>query len=209
MCPGWISDNKKAMKPINREKLLLASRSPRRKSLLEKIGIQLQIVPSSILEESIEIEKPGEYVQSLSFLKADDVSLSYPKDWVLGADTIVVVENRVLGKPESDAHAMEMLRLLSDRDHQVFTGFCIMNRQKKTVTGVVETRVWFKDLSQEEIQWYVDTREPFDKAGAYGIQGIGSFLVQRISGSYSNVVGLPVCEVVEALKTLNIIQMRT
>ncbi len=197
------------MKPINREKLLLASRSPRRKSLLEKIGIQLQIVPSSILEESIEIEKPGEYVQSLSFLKADDVSLSYPKDWVLGADTIVVVENRVLGKPESDAHAMEMLRLLSDRDHQVFTGFCIMNRQKKTVTGVVETRVWFKDLSQEEIQWYVDTREPFDKAGAYGIQGIGSFLVQRISGSYSNVVGLPVCEVVEALKTLNIIQMRT
>lgn len=101
---------------------------------------------------------------------------------------------------------MEMLRLLSDREHQVFTGFCIMNKHT-LIKKAVETRVWFKSLSDKEIRWYVSTREPFDKAGGYGIQGLGAFLVRKISGSYSNVVGLPVCEVVETLMTLKIIEM--
>ncbi|MFA5902660.1 MAG: Maf family protein, partial [Desulfobacula sp.] len=114
-----------------------------------------------------------------------------------------------LGKPESETHAMDMLRLLSNKEHHVFTGFCIMNKQKHTIVkNAVKTKVCFKNLSDQEIRWYVKTKEPFDKAGAYGIQGVGAFLVREIIGSYSNVVGLPVCEVVEALITLKVIEMR-
>ena len=197
------------MKPINLEKLLLASQSPRRRELLEQTGIELQIVPSDIDEENISIKNPVEYVEALSFMKAEKISRAYPDSWILGADTIVVIQNQILGKPESDHHAIEMLRLLSNREHTVFTGFCIMNKHKQTVIKTaVETRVWFKPLSDQEIKWYVSTKEPFDKAGAYGIQGQGAFLVRKIFGSYSNVVGLPVCEVIEALMELKIIEMR-
>nr|NJM04707.1 septum formation inhibitor Maf [Desulfobacula sp.] len=196
------------MKPINLEKLLLASRSPRRKELLEQTGIELEILPSDIDEEDIPIKNPVEYVKTLSFMKAEKVSTAYPDSWILGADTIVVIRDQILGKPESEHQAMEMLRLLSDREHLVFTGFCIMNQHKQAlIKTAVETRVWFKSLSDQEIRWYVSTREPFDKAGGYGIQGLGAFLVRKISGSYSNVVGLPVCEVVEALMELKIIEM--
>jgi septum formation protein len=197
------------MKPINLETLLLASQSPRRRELLEQTGIELEIVPSDIDEEDISIKNPVEYVKSLSFMKAEKIAKAYPDLWILGADTIVVLQDQILGKPESEHHAMEMLRLLSDREHLVFTGFCIMNKHKQTVIKTaVKTRVWFKSLSDQEIKWYVNTKEPFDKAGAYGIQGLGAFLVKKISGSYSNVVGLPVCEVIEALMELKIIEMR-
>ncbi len=197
------------MKPINLEKLLLASQSPRRRELLEQTGIELEIVPSDIDEEDISIKNPAEYVKALSFMKADKIAKAYPDLWILGADTIVVLQDQILGKPESEHHAMEMLRLLSDREHTVFTGFCIMNKHKQTVIkSAVETRVWFKPVSDQEIKWYVSTKEPFDKAGAYGIQGLGAFLVRKIFGSYSNVVGLPVCEVIEALMELKIIEMR-
>jgi septum formation protein len=197
------------MKPINLERLFLASQSPRRKGLLEQTGIELEIVPSDIDEEDISIKNPMEYVKTLSFMKAEKVSTAYPDSWILGADTIVVVRNQILGKPETEDQAMEMLRLLSGREHLVFTGFCIMNKHKQTaIKTAVETRVWFKSLSDQEIKWYVSTPEPFDKAGGYGIQGLGAFLVRKIFGSYSNVVGLPVCEVVEALMKLKIIEMR-
>jgi septum formation protein len=197
------------MKPINLEKLLLASQSPRRRELLEQTGIVLEIVPSDIDEQDISIKNPAEYVKALSFMKAEKISGVYPDSWILGADTIVVLQDQILGKPESEHHAMEMLRLLSNREHIVFTGFCIMNKHKQTVIkSDVETRVWFKPLSDQEIKWYVSTKEPFDKAGAYGIQGLGAFLVRKIFGSYSNVVGLPVCEVIEALMELKIIEMR-
>jgi septum formation protein len=197
------------MKPINLEKLLLASQSPRRRELLEQTGIELQIVPSDIDEEDISIKNPAEYVEALSFMKAEKIAKAYPDSWILGADTIVVLQDQILGKPESEHHAIEMLRLLSNREHRVFTGFCIMNKLKRAIIkNTVETRVWFKPLSDQEIKWYVDTKEPFDKAGAYGIQGLGAFLVRKIFGSYSNVVGLPVCEVIEALMELKIIEMR-
>lgn len=197
------------MKPINLEKLLLASQSPRRKDLLEQTGIELQVVPSDIDEENISIKNPAEYVKELSYLKAEKVSRAYPDSWVLGADTIVVIEDQILGKPESEDHAINMLRLLNNREHLVFTGFCIMNKHQQTIIkNAVETRVYFKSLSDQEIKWYVSTKEPFDKAGAYGIQGTGAFLVRKIFGSYTNVVGLPVCEVVEALMRLKIIEMR-
>lgn len=197
------------MRPINLEKLLLASLSPRRKDLLEQTGIELEVVPSDIDEENISIKTPEEYVKELSYLKAEKVSRAHPDSWILGADTIVVIEDQILGKPESEDHAIEMLRLLSNREHLVFTGFCIMNKHRQTIIkNAVETRVYFKSLSDQEIKWYVSTKEPFDKAGAYAIQGLGAFLVRKIFGSYSNVVGLPVCEVVETLVKLKIIEMR-
>lgn len=197
------------MKSINTEKLILASKSPRRKELLEQIGIKIKISPSTINEESVQIKTPEKYVQELSFLKAKNTALLYPESWVLGADTIVVVQDQILGKPQSEKDAIAMLNKLSNCEHSVYTAFCVMNQKKNSkVVKSIKTNVYFKYLTDQEIHWYVGTGEPFDKAGAYGIQGIGSFLVKQISGSYSNVVGLPVCEVVETLMSLNIIQFK-
>jgi len=128
---------------------------------------------------------------------------------VIGADTIVAIGSTILGKPKTRKDAVKMLERLSGAEHSVFTGFTIGHlTRKKTVTRVIETRVSFKQLSPREIQWYADTNEPYDKAGGYGIQGIGAFLVKSIQGSYSNVVGLPVCEVMDILQALDIIQLK-
>lgn len=198
------------MESINTEKLILASQSPRRKELLEQIGIKLEICPSDINEDTVLIKNPDEYVKELSFLKAKDISASFPESWILGADTIVVIQDQMLGKPQTETHAIEMLNKLNNCEHSVYTGFCILNQKEDIIIKqCVETKVCFKNLTSREILWYVKTGEPFDKAGAYAIQGIGTFLVKHIFGSYSNVVGLPVCEVVETLMNLKIIQMRT
>ncbi|MCD4720289.1 MAG: Maf family protein [Desulfobacula sp.] len=197
------------MKSINTEKLILASKSPRRKELLDQIGIEIEISPSNINEASVSIKNPEAHVQELSFLKAKNTSLLYPESWILGADTIVVVQEQILGKPQSKTDAIAMLNKLNNCEHSVYTAFCVMNHKKNSkVVKSIETKVYFKYLTNQEILWYVGTGEPFDKAGAYGIQGIGAFLVKQISGSYSNVVGLPVCEVVETLMSLNIIQFK-
>jgi len=201
------------MKLMGTKKIILASKSPRRRDLLEKLGLNLKIVPSNIDETAVSMKNPEKYVKELSFLKANNIALFYPDDWVLGADTIVVVaadydDDQILGKPRSKTDAIAMLNTLNNREHSVFTGFSIVNQKKKCImTQSVETKVFFKCLSPREIQWYVNTGEPFDKAGSYAIQGIGAFLVKGISGSYSNVVGLPVCEVIETLMNLNIIQI--
>jgi len=197
------------MESINTEKIILASQSPRRKALLEQAGIRIKISPSNIDESIVSIQNPAKYVKELSFLKAKNKALSYPESWVLGADTIVVVQGQILGKPESKADAIQMLGKLNDCEHKVYTAFCIMNQKKDSmVIKTVETTVVFKYLSDREILWYINTGEPFDKAGGYGIQRTGAFLVKQISGSYSNVVGLPICEVVETLMNLNIIQFK-
>jgi len=147
--------------------------------------------------------------KDLSFLKADKTALIYPHSWILGADTIVVVQDQILGKPKSKTQAFEMLNNLNNCEHSVYTGFCLLNqKQGITIKQSVETNVFFKSLSTSEINWYINTGEPFDKAGAYAIQGIGAFLIHRICGSYSNVVGLPVCEVIQKLMELNIIQFK-
>ncbi len=196
------------MKLIDTKKIILASKSPRRRELLEQLGLSIKIVPPNTDEAGISIKNPEKYVKELSFLKAKNISLFYPNDWTLGADTIVVVDDQILGKPRSKTDAIEMLNTLNNCEHSVFTGFSIVNQKKKCIiTQSVETKVFFKRLNPQEIQWYVNTGEPFDKAGSYGIQGIGAFLVKRISGSYSNVVGLPVCEVIETLMNLNVIQL--
>lgn len=185
---------------INNQKIVLASQSPRRKYLLEQAGLEFIVIPSSFDESSIEPGEPGEYVQILARAKADDIAEKHPGSWVIGADTIVVIDGRILGKPGSRDEARAMLGQLSGKTHQVHTGFCIQNRQSgRAHLRSVKTDVIFKDLSRDEIEWYIHTEEPFDKAGAYAIQGLGTFLVREIRGSYTNVVGLPVCEVIEYL----------
>ena len=187
-------------KPQTDPLIVLASESPRRKYLLEQAGLQFTVVPSRFDEGSVQPTQPAETVAMLAEAKADEVSARFPNSWVIGADTIVSIDGRILGKPASEHQAFRMLRRLSGRTHQVFTGFCICcQTQKRRFTDIATTDVVFKQLSEEEIQWYIQTREPFDKAGAYAIQGLGTFLVRRINGSYTNVVGLPVCEVIEYL----------
>ena len=180
--------------------LILASRSPRRRYLLKQAGLSFSVIPSSIDEASIPISSPEIYVKVLSEAKAYNVSEKYPEKWVIGADTIVLKDRTILGKPDSKAEARDMLKQLSGQTHEVFTGYSICCKEKRrTFSETVKTQVLFKVLSDQEIEWYIHTGEPFDKAGAYAIQGLGTFLVKSISGSYTNVVGLPVCEVIEFL----------
>ncbi len=193
---------------LNYEKLILASQSPRRKTLLETAGINLTVKASDIDETPDDRLSNEDLVKDLAKKKAKDVARLYPQAWVLGADTIVVIDNHILGKPESSEDAVSKLERLNNRTHEVYTGFCLYHHQKDTlVAKAVCTQVVFKNLTGLEINWYVNTGEPLDKAGAYGIQGIGSFLVKKIFGSYTNVVGLPVCEVVQELSDLNLIHM--
>jgi septum formation protein len=187
-------------------KIILASRSPRRRYLLARAGLTFEVIPSDVDEEATPAAAPAEYVSALAQAKAQRVAERFPDAWVIAADTTVVVEGRVLGKPASKAEACDMLRRLSGRTHQVLTGYCICHRGRAELfTDTVSTDVLFKTLDNREIEWYVVTGEPFDKAGAYAIQGIGTFLVKSINGSFTNVVGLPVCEVVEFLMRKQVI----
>jgi len=194
---------------MNTEKIILASKSPRRKYLLEQAGINFIVEPADIEEVIQSSETPAEYVKRLSREKAGHVAAGHPDAWVVGADTIVVIDGDLLEKPCSKDEARQMLKSLSNRTHTVYTGFTLCCRNKgRLITRFVETDVEFKKLSNQEIEWYINTDEPFDKAGAYAIQGFGTFLVKRINGSYTNVVGLPVCEVIEILIAENVINMR-
>lgn len=184
----------------NSPRIILASASPRRKYLLEQAGLRFEVIPSEFDEDSVAEEDPAARVRVLAEEKADLVAGSYPDHWVIGADTMVVIDGRILGKPGSTEEARRMLLRLSGRVHQVYTGYAILCRgQGLRFSEAVATDVRFKNLNDHEIEWYVHTGEPFDKAGAYAIQGIGTFLVRSINGSYTNVVGLPVCEVIEQL----------
>ena len=181
-------------------RLILASGSPRRSYLLHRAGIEFDVIPSRFDENSVPQGDPMRHAGVLSRFKAQEVSARYPQRWVLGADTIVMIGGRILGKPQNPAGARAMLEQLSGQTHQDYTGYTICRFDSKNeFTDVVSTDVTFKTLTVSEIDWYINTGEPFDKAGAYAIQGIGTFLVKRINGSYTNVVGLPVCEVVEYL----------
>lgn len=180
--------------------LILASKSPRRKELLEQAGLEFTVVPSDVDEDEITVTEPDHYVRYLAEAKAREISNKHPDNWVLGSDTIVVIDSLILGKPASREEAFAMLKRLSGRPHYVFTGYCLSCQTKqRVISETVKTLVQFKELSDDEIDWYVRTPEPFDKAGAYAIQGLGTFLVKRIEGSYTNVVGLPVCEIIETL----------
>ncbi|KJS29065.1 MAG: septum formation inhibitor Maf [Desulfatitalea sp. BRH_c12] len=188
--------------------LILASKSPRRRYLLSQAGLRFEVVPSGFDERSVAFTGPDDFVRNLSRFKAEDIAAKMPSSWVIGADTIVFIDGEVLGKPRGRDAARAMLARLSGQTHQVYTGYTICCQSKaQSYTGVVCTDVTFKTLSHDEIEWYVHTDEPFDKAGAYAIQGLGTFLVRRINGSYTNVVGLPVCEVIEHLIKQNVLRI--
>ncbi len=181
--------------------LILASASPRRQELLKSAGVPLKVIPSHADERFFRGEQPERHVLRLAREKAREVAEQFPGRWVLAADTVVVIGDRVLGKPKDPKDAGRMLRLLSGRQHRVITGYCLLQSAgRKGKEGHVTTRVFFKPLTPAEIRWYISTREPFDKAGGYAIQGRGAFMVKRIVGSYTNVVGLPLCEVLDALQ---------
>jgi septum formation protein len=182
--------------------LVLASDSPRRKRLLEQIHLPYRPVPSH-LDENRLMNAPGRGPARLAQEKAWAVRDRTPGRWILGADTVVCLGEKVLGKPKDAEAARGMLTRLGGRTHEVVTGFCILDPSGKPVhSEEVTTRVRMRALSHREIAGYVATGESFGKAGSYAIQGVGAFMVESISGSYTNVVGLPVCALVRALLAL-------
>jgi septum formation protein len=185
-------------------RLILASVSPRRIELLRLAGIDFEVVPSGNDEAFHWGETPREHALRLSGEKALAVARTRTDRWVLGADTIVVIDGNVLGKPESAAEAKAMLARLSGREHEVFTGFSIAGPGKGIlIREVVESKVLFRKIAGDEMDRYADSEEPYDKAGAYAVQGKAAVFIREIRGSYTNVMGLPLCEVVEALKRIS------
>ena len=182
---------------------VLASKSPRRKELLGNIGINAQIIPSNVDESPYKKLPPEQMVKELAMLKACDVARSLRGNTVvIGADTCVCLGGKVFGKPQNMAEAEEMLRELSGKTHEVFTGFCVYNCKDGTAVSRAEvTHVTFRVLTDSEIKAYVKTREPMDKAGAYGIQKRGALFIEKIEGDFFNVVGLPLCSLASALKS--------
>ena len=194
--------------PVKNSRLILASTSPRRRDLLEQTGLEFTVIPSNLAEDSIPLSSPESYVKRLAEAKAKEISQRHSDSWVIGADTIVISNNTILGKPESRSDALKMLRSLSGKTHQVLTGYCICcTAIGRLFSETIKTDVCFKTLTELQIEWYLNSGEPFDKAGAYGIQGIGAFLVKHIHGSYTNVVGLPVCEVFEFLINEGVVEL--
>jgi septum formation protein len=190
--------------PANR--IVLASASPRRAELLESAGIRFQVIPGHVDETPLPDERPVDHVLRLAEDKAREAARREEGDFFIGADTIVLCASEIMGKPRDAADATRMLEALAGREHQVVTGFAIYQRQRDTThRQAVATRVFFKELSTREITAYVATGCPMDKAGAYAIQGGAAFMVRSIEGSYTNVVGLPLCEVVEALAAVGAI----
>ena len=179
--------------------LILASASPRRRELLAAAGIAFETLSVDIDETHRNGETPDGFVRRLAREKADAAAFRRPGAVVLGADTIVLIDGQILGKPRDLADASRMLHLLSGRPHEVLTGIALVGLGE-VISEIARTTVWFGTLSSQEIAAYVESGEPLDKAGAYAIQGLASRFVDRIDGSYSNVVGLPVALVYRLLK---------
>ncbi|MBQ6836140.1 MAG: septum formation inhibitor Maf [Clostridia bacterium] len=179
--------------------LILASKSPRRRDLLGLIGLDFVIGESNADENSAHTD-PAEMTMEIAMKKALGTKYG-ADDIVIGADTVVVCDNKVLGKPKDKAQAKEMLTMLSGRTHSVYTGVCLL-KKGRCECFYARTDVKFYDLSDETIEWYIATNEPMDKAGSYGIQGKGALLVEKIDGDYYNVVGLPIAKLNRKLKEL-------
>ncbi len=191
--------------------IILASKSPRRKALLKQLGLKFKVVPSKASENLNPRLRPRGQAEALSLKKAQSVAERYKSrnktelPIIISADTIVAIDDEVLGKPRDDQDARQMLRKLSGRAHSVFTGFTIIDTQSgKTKTDSVETRVYFKNLNEREIREYVKREKLSDKAGAYAIQGLAAVFVEKIEGDYSNVVGLPLYALVIELRKFGI-----
>lgn len=186
-------------------KIVLASRSPRRKRLLEQIGLKFEVRESEYEEDMDFVKDPGELVKFLATKKAEDVARHYDNAIIIGSDTIVVFKDKILGKPKDKADARKMLKELSGQEHKVFTGLAIIDTKNDLkINTQKEAIVKFKDLEDQEIDDYVATGEPLDKAGAYGIQERGVLFVEEVRGDYSTVVGLPLTLVYPELKKMGI-----
>lgn len=192
-------------------RIILASASPRRQELLSSVGIVFLVRPSDIDEDPLDDESPKDHVLRLASAKARAVAQGVNKrdeTWVLGADTIVTLDKELMGKPMDREDAFDMLRKLSGHEHKVITGYSIYNSSTgEEIKRAVETSVKFKKLTGDEIRGYVASGEPMDKAGAYAVQGLGAFMVEEINGSYSNVVGLPLCQVVDDLEKVGAVRL--
>lgn len=191
---------------IYMNKFILASQSPRRRELLGTIGLDFEVIVSDADESAVSKDNVpvGVYVQELALIKASAVAkkvLKYKDALIISADTIVTLDGEVLGKPKDEEDAFRMLSALSGREHEVYTGYCVMRiKDGYTVCNNVKTAVHFKDISENKIRSYIKTGEPMDKAGAYGIQGLGGMLIEKIDGDYANVVGLPVSALADTLE---------
>lgn len=186
---------------------ILASASPRRVELLTGLGLSFEAIPSGADETYRPGETPAGHVRRISAAKARVVASDYPEAWVLGADTIVVVDGQILGKPKDREDARTMLRLLSGREHYVYTGFTIVKKAASVLhRKSVRSAVFFREIPEDELNWYINTDEPYDKAGGYAVQEKGGLFACRIRGSYSNVIGLPVSEVFEVLKQIGAVR---
>lgn len=185
--------------------IILASASPRRKELLSLIGLKFRVDVSDYEEElGLKLE-PRELAKYLSFEKARAVAHKYKNAVIIAADTFIVFRGKLLGKPHTDKEALRMLTLLNGKLHSVITGYTVFDTSTgKKISRSVETKVWFRKMTIEELRAYVKTGEPLDKAGAYAIQGIGCLLVKKIEGDYFNVIGLPVASLAVTLKKFGI-----
>lgn len=186
-----------------REKLVLASSSPRRAEILERAGWPHEIMVAGIDETLFPNEEAAAYVQRLARSKAEAVASRLNEGVVLGADTTVVVANQILGQPKDDADARRMLDLLNAKWHEVLTGVAVIRVGGEPRVAYETTRVRFAEMSESEIDWYISTREPFGKAGAYGIQGKASLFIEEIEGDYFNIMGLPIRLVYELATDLH------
>lgn len=185
--------------------IILASASPRRKDLLTSLGLRFIVDPADVEEELVHEAEPARQALHLAQWKAQHVSARYRRGVVIGADTIVVIDNRVLNKPSGPAEAVTMLATLAGRTHRVITAVAVADADSGRCESAYQTTlVTFRPLSHQQIARYIATGEPFDKAGGYGIQGLGSLLVARIEGCYPNVVGLPLVTLAELLTSFGV-----
>jgi septum formation protein len=185
--------------------IILASASPRRKELLGLFHLDFEIQVPLVDEIAEETETPEAFCRRIGRKKAMAIAEQRPGCLVIAADTVVSVDDKIFGKPADKAQASTFLRHLSGRGHEVFTGYTIVGpTQGRTITRAIRSQVFFNHMTEEEIDWYISTHEPMDKAGAYAIQGIGAIFIEKIKGSFTNVMGLPVAEVYQDLKEMGI-----
>ncbi|MFH0780398.1 MAG: nucleoside triphosphate pyrophosphatase [Pseudomonadota bacterium] len=190
----------------NSQKIILASASPRRQQYLRDMGLQFSTHTAAIDEHPAADEDPTAFVMRMALEKAAAIREHFPEAWIVSGDTVVCLDRRILGKPENAEDAVDLLMALSGREHVVRTGFCVTHGERRVqIVQSVSTKVRFAAFSEDIARAYVATGESFDKAGAYAIQGRGACLVEAIEGSYSNVVGLPICEVLQVLHEYGVI----
>lgn len=184
--------------------MILASKSPRRKEILENIGFNL-IIKSEEIEEISQEKEILDKIKDIAFQKTMAVAQKYPQEYVVGADTIVEIDGEIIGKPKNEEDAYRILKKLSGRAHNVITAYSFINIERNIIVkDIAISEVFFREINDEDIKWYIDSKEPLDKAGAYGIQGKGAIFVEKIVGDFFTVMGFPIEKFILKLKELGI-----